>query len=103
MLLLRDKIDQAIRLRDKLLLILSEDAIASRWVGHEVEAGLVEEEKEDRQIMFPVRIDVSIMDTDKAWASMLRRERHIGDLTKWKDQDEYQKPFERLIRDLEAG
>jgi len=28
--------------------------------------------------------------------------RHIGDFTRWKDHDEYQKVFERLLRDLKA-
>lgn len=42
------------------------------------------------------------MDTDKAWASRLRRSRHIGDFTNWKDHDAYQKAFDRLIRNLKA-
>ena len=31
-----------------------------------------------------------------------RPARHIGDFTKWKDHDEYQKTLARLIRDLQA-
>ena len=42
------------------------------------------------------------MDTDKARASKLRRSRHIGDFTQWKDHDEYQKAFDRLMKDLKA-
>jgi hypothetical protein len=42
------------------------------------------------------------MDTTKAWAADLRRTRHIGDFTEWKDHDSYQKAFERLLRDLKA-
>jgi hypothetical protein len=42
------------------------------------------------------------MNTIKAWAADLRRTRHIGDFTRWKDHDSYQKAFERLLRDLEA-
>jgi hypothetical protein len=37
---IRDRIDESIRLRDKLLLILSESSIASEWVEHEVESAL---------------------------------------------------------------
>lgn len=42
------------------------------------------------------------MRTDQAWAADIRRRRHIGDFTRWKDHDSYQKAFERLLRDLKA-
>jgi hypothetical protein len=42
------------------------------------------------------------METDRTWAASLRRARHIGDFRAWKDHDEYQKSFERLLRDLKA-
>jgi hypothetical protein len=100
----RDVIDQAIRLRDKLLLILSKPALQSEWVKDEVEAAFEEERKKrGRQILFPIRIDDGIMRTRKAWAAKLRRQRHIGDFTNWKDHDEYQKAFDKLLRDLAAG
>ena len=31
------------------------------------------------------------------------RKRHIGDFQNWKNHDDYQKAFERLLRDLQAG
>jgi hypothetical protein len=43
---IRPRIDEAIHLQDKLLLLLSEHALASIWVEDEVEAAL---EKEQRQ------------------------------------------------------
>jgi hypothetical protein len=42
------------------------------------------------------------MESKKAWAALIRRTRHIGDFTRWKDHDSYQKAFERLLRDLKA-
>nr|MDQ3820099.1 toll/interleukin-1 receptor domain-containing protein [Acidobacteriota bacterium] len=45
---IRDRIDESIRLRDKLLLILSEHSIASEWVEHEVESALEEERQRGR-------------------------------------------------------
>ena len=42
------------------------------------------------------------METDQAWAADIRRSRHIGDFTQWKDHDAYQKAFDRLMRDLKA-
>jgi hypothetical protein len=37
------------------------------------------------------------------WATEIRHERNIGDLTRWKQHDEYQKAFDRLLRDLQEA
>ena len=42
------------------------------------------------------------MKTDQAWAADIRRTRHIGDFSEWKNHDEYKKAFDRLLRDLNA-
>jgi len=47
-----DAIDEAIRLRDKVLLILSESAIASDWVEGEVTRALDEERKRNNVVLF---------------------------------------------------
>ena len=99
---IRDRIDQSIRIHDKLLLILSDHSINSEWVEDEVEAAYEQERQRGKTVLFPIRLNPAVMDTDKAWASKLRRSRHIGDFTKWKDHDAYQKAFDRLMRDLKA-
>jgi hypothetical protein len=95
-----DAIDEAIRLRDKLLLILSENSIASDWVEDEVNKAFAEERKRKQLVLFPVRIDDAVMNTPEPWAGKLRDQRNIGDFRKWKDHDAYQKSLERLLRDL---
>jgi TIR domain/Pentapeptide repeats (8 copies) len=92
-------INQAIRLREKVLLILSEGAIASDWVEDEVTTAFEEERSRKQLVLFPVRIDDAVMQTSEAWAGKLRA-RNIGDFTRWKEHDSYQKSFERLMRDL---
>ena len=101
----RPAIDEAIRVRDKLLLILSEKSIESDWVEKEVETAFEEESRRKETVLFPIRLDNTVMQTDEAWAADIRRTRYIGDFTNWKDHDAYQKAFERLMRDLkqEAG
>jgi hypothetical protein len=94
-----DALDEAIRLRDKVLLILSEGAIASDWVEDEVTTAFEEERKREQVVLFPVRIDDAVMQTPEAWAAKLRA-RNIGDFSRWKEHDSYQKGFERLMRDL---
>jgi uncharacterized protein YjbI with pentapeptide repeats len=95
-----DAIDEAIRLRDKVLLILSEGAIASDWVEGEVTRALDEERARKQVVLFPVRLDDVVMQTSEGWARLLRGQRNIGDFTGWKNHDSYQKSFERLMRDL---
>jgi TIR domain/Pentapeptide repeats (8 copies) len=99
---IRVRIAEAIHLQDKLLLLLSKHAIASTWVENEVEAALEKEQRQQREMLFPIRLDESVMQTSQPWAASLRRARHIGDFTCWKDPQEYQRAFERLLRDLKA-
>src|SRR5262249_26116062 len=82
-----DAIGEAIRLRDKVLLILSEGAIASDWVEREVTRALDEEGTRKQVVLFPVRIDDAVMQTSEEWARMLRGQRNIGNFSGWKDHD----------------
>ena len=99
---IRQTIERAIQSHDKLLLVLSKHSIASGWVEKEVETAFEEEHKRKKTILLPIRLDSTVMETDQAWAADIRRTRHIGDFTRWKDHDAYQKAFERLLRDLKA-
>ena len=96
----RPAIDEAIRVRDKLLLILSEQSIESGWVEKEVETAFEEERRRKETVLFPIRLDNTVMQTGEAWAADIRRTRNIGDFRDWKKHESYQKAFERLIRDL---
>lgn len=98
----RDRIDESIRLHDKLLVILSENSASSQWVGDEVEAAFERERRENRTVLFPLQIDNAITESITGWAAAIRRTRHIGDFREWKNNDPYQKSFDRLLRDLKA-
>jgi hypothetical protein len=98
----RPKIDEAIRSYDKLLIVLSKGSVTSRWVETEFESAFEQERKERRNVLFPIRLDNSVMETDEAWATDIRRTRHIADFSEWKSHDSYQKGFARLLRDLKA-
>jgi hypothetical protein len=99
---IRSGIDEAIRLHDKLLLILSKSSVASGWVEREVKTALAKECKEKRTVLFPVRVDDAIFECPFDWATEIRHERNIGDFTRWTNYDDYQKAFNRLLRDLKA-
>ncbi len=100
---IRQTIDQTIRVYDKLLLVLSEHSIASDWVEKEVETAFEEERRRKKTVLFPIRLDSTVMDTDEAWAADIRRTRHIGNFVQWKEHSEYKKAFERLLSDLKAA
>jgi hypothetical protein len=89
-----DEIDVGIRRSDKLLLIASEHSIKSDWV-EEVKKALDEERtREPKQTMrFPIRLDDAAMDTKEAWVGLVRRDRNIADLGRWKDHDAYKETF----------
>ncbi len=99
---IRPTIDRQIQLRDKLLVILSENSVQSEWVGDEVEAAIEEEKESDRLVLFPIRLDDAVLNTREDWAAKIKRRRHIGDFSNWKDEGAYRKAFERLLRDLKA-
>ena len=98
-----DAIDEAIRLRDKLLLIISKNAIASDWVENEVGKAFAEERRRNQVVLLPVRIDEEVMETAEPWAVKLRDQRNIGDFQRWKDHDAYQQAFDRVLRDLKSA
>jgi uncharacterized protein YjbI with pentapeptide repeats len=96
------RIDESIRLYDKLLVILSHHSVQSEWVEREATAALEKEKRQQTLVLFPISVDEAFKDTLTPWASDVRRNRHIGDFRHWKDHDQYQKAFQRLLRDLKA-
>ena len=43
------------------------------------------------------------METDSDWAAKIRRGRYIGDFRNWEKHADYQKGFDRLLRDLKQS
>lgn len=97
---LRSRIDESIHMQDKLLLVLSEHSLTSRWVQKEVESAFEKEAKQDCLVLFPIKIDDAIMKSSAGWAADIRRMRHIGDFSQWRNHETYQQALSRLIRDL---
>lgn len=95
-------IDHGIRLHDKLLLVLSEHSVNSGWVQHEVLSAMAKEQGKEPWVLFPIRLDGAVMETNIPWASMIRQSRHVGDFTHWKNHDSYKKAFGKLLEDLKG-
>ena len=108
---IHEQIDEAIRLHDKLLLILSPDSIKSAWVETEIAKARRREMRDERRVLFPVRlVDFEALknwecfdaDTGKDSAREIR-EYFVPDFSGWKNHDSYQRAFQRLLKDLKAG
>ncbi len=108
---LHEQIDEAIRIYDKLLLILSEASMASEWVKAEIFKAREREIKENRRVLFPIRLcsfealrDWRLFDADtgKDLAREIR-EYFIPDFSNWKDHDAYRLAFDRLLSDLHGA
>jgi hypothetical protein len=97
------RINESIRLCDKLLVVLSLHSVESEWVEREVVAALEKERQQHKVVLFPITLDGAFRHAFAPWAADLRRQRHIGDFSQWKDHDSYQKSLKRLLRDLQAG
>lgn len=97
----RHKIDESIRLYDKVLLLLSEHSVKSKWVEEEVEKAWKKEDQQNTQALFPIRLDDAVMKTERRWASQVRFLRHIENFTGWKDYETYQCHFQRLLDHLQ--
>jgi hypothetical protein len=108
---LHEQIDEAIRLHDKLLLILSPHSMASEWVKTEIAKARMREVRDQRRVLFPIRLapfatlrDWECFDADTGKDSAREiREYFIPDFSNWKDHDSYQEAFQRLISDLKAS
>jgi hypothetical protein len=107
---LHEQIDEAIRVYDRLLLILSHHSMNSEWVKTEIANARQKELNEKRQVLFPITLvpfdkirqwKCFDGDTGKDSAREIR-EYFIPDFSNWKDHGSYEKSFERLVRDLKA-
>jgi hypothetical protein len=105
-----DQIDRAIQFHDRLLLVLSENSIASNWVIREIKRTRKAEEREGRKKLFP--ISLTNYEVLRGWecldhdsgidlAEEVRRF-HIPNFSNWKDHHDFEREFIRLYESLKA-
>jgi hypothetical protein len=108
---IHEQVDDAIRVHDRLLLILSEDSMKSPWVKTEIANARQKEAKEGRDVLFPVGLvpydekirPWKLFDADIGDDSAREiRGFYIPDFTNWKEPEAYQKAFKQLIDGLKS-
>ena len=107
---MHEEIDRAIRVHDKLLLVLSDESMNSEWVATEIYHARQREKEEKKQILFPIRLVA--FDSIRKWESfdadtgkdMAReiREYNIPDFSNWMDHDSFEENFAKLLGYLKA-
>jgi len=94
-------IDEAIRLHDKLLLVLSEHSMNSGWLQSEIANARDREEREKKQMLFPITL-APHENVRKLFDGDVDSAREVGDFSNWKEHDSYQQAFQRLVEDLKG-
>ncbi|MEN3369916.1 MAG: hypothetical protein V7609_2059 [Verrucomicrobiota bacterium] len=105
-----EQIERAIRIYDKLLIILSDASIQSEWVMDELRKGFKAERNTGKRKLFPVRL--TDYETLKRWVCRDSisgtdlaeevRQYFIPDFSHWKEHDQFEAAFTRLFKDLKT-
>jgi hypothetical protein len=96
------QIDRAIRQNPTVLLVLSERALSSDWVEHEVRTAREFEKDMGRDVLCPVALDDSWKSS--RWPKRIIEqimEYNILDFSEWQDDSKFDGMFRRLIDGLE--
>jgi hypothetical protein len=65
-----------------------------------VEKGFAEEHDRNASVLFPIRLDDTVMTTGMEWAEKIKMGCNIGDFRVWRCKAGYKKGLTRLLRDL---
>src|SRR5512135_2350455 len=102
---------EALRVSDKLLLVLSPTSLNSEWVKTAIRQARQLEIQEGQRKLFPIRLvdfetlrDWECFDADSGMDLGVEiRESFIPDFLRWTEHDAFEEGFARLLRDLEAA
>jgi uncharacterized protein YjbI with pentapeptide repeats len=108
---LGEQIDRAIQMHDRLLIVLSEESLQSKWVMTEIRRARKTELREERRKLFPIRLCSyeQLLEwecLDAASGEDLADEVRgyfIPDFSNWKDHDAFESAFDKLLKDLRAA
>jgi hypothetical protein len=113
--MLHEETEKQIRVYDKLLIVLSQHSLESEWVKTELRKAFQAERESERagkkkRKLFPVRL--TDMEWIEAWIcfdpdsgqdlGVELREYFIPDFSRWKEHDQFEASFPRLLTDLKA-
>jgi uncharacterized protein YjbI with pentapeptide repeats len=96
------EIDRSIKVYDKLVVVCSEHSLKSPAVQREIERALQREDREGKNILFPIRIDNYLF---QEWEHERKSDvvnKIAGDFRGWRNADKYDKVFQKFLKGLKA-
>ncbi len=87
----------ALRLQDRLVLVLSQEGLRRRWLAQELAGLMAEERRRDCTIVLPLRLDVDLVVLPGALAR-----RSCVDFCGWFEPGRYRAGLSELLSELEA-
>jgi hypothetical protein len=108
---LHEQIDEAIRLHEKLHLIISPNTMESEWVKTEISQARARELRDGPKVLFPIQLcsykeysNWRCFDTGSGTDHAHEiRSYAIPDFSDWKNHDSYKREFDKLVRDLKPA
>jgi hypothetical protein len=111
---IHEQVYEAIRLRDKLLLILSQSSMRSSWVASEIRRAIRREKEEERRhdkrrrILFPIGLvsldkirEWELFDDDSGTDLAIKiRSYYILDFSEWRNPASFEASFAKLLQGL---
>lgn len=94
-----EKIAEAIRRYDRLVVLISKQSLESGWVASEVEIAL-EQERLRGNVIIPISLDEAFRSSDKQWVKEMKRKHIIGFKTRGQIPS-YFKALSNLLNALE--
>jgi hypothetical protein len=96
------EIDQSIKVYDKLVVVCSKNSLQSGPVLREIDRSLNREDREDKEVLFPIRIDDYLFDQ---WQHPRRDDvlaKVVGDFKGWsRSASKYDAAFDKLLKALQ--
>jgi hypothetical protein len=96
------EIDRGIKIYDKIIVVCSQNSLQSGPVLREIERALQREDREHKNILFPITIDDYVFNE---WQHARKADvlaKVVGDFRAWRDPSSYQKAFRKLLEGLQA-
>jgi hypothetical protein len=96
------EIDRGIEIYDKIVVVCSQNSLQSGPVLREIERALQREDREHKNILFPITIDDYVFDEWKHERKADVLAKVVGDFRAWRDYSSYQEAFSKLLKGLQA-
>jgi hypothetical protein len=108
---INEEVGKAIETFDRVILVLSEASMKSRWVQSEVRRAIQRESEEGARVLFPLSIvpfgavrEWELFDSDLGSdLAATVREYFIPDFSTWEDEDRFDEQVLTLLEGLRAG